>query len=480
MSLVQTPFQSDILFGSPDLTRNPIESLPSQWLSVDDIDYEYIIKQAILAHGQGIFAQTGLLADSLNCESKLATALKNRINAAVTLPFAIQSATTFGRYLAADTTSESAKRVGCGLGFMPTGSGKVAEQADKFATAYARWRDHRIDRGPLMDAIERMVLMGFALGSVSWKSARDARGDAQIIVDKIVWHHPCHMHFVWSPNGGFYQLSTTSHGTLAINDFDNGRFCMLAQHSQWPFRHGAIRCIAGKAFARNLTYLDMMKRAEIEAIGRPIVHFQDEGRSDDFKKIKKEFLEGRGGIGFLPEGWDYKITSTDGQAYQVFQALIEMNGADIVEALVGTTLTTQEGANGSYGRATQGRKVQQALIELDAGSLARWERKCIVMPWGRENFADWDDDLAPVPWYDPTSSEELQQRAAALQSFSQAIATLGDIAKPASLDKFASLFGIEIDHEKLAKRAQSRSLGPLDTGPSAPPGRPNEGKTDVD
>ena len=347
-------------------------------------------------HERGAFYSSALLAQAMDRNPRIRSALNTRVLGVAGLPFEVQ-ASTRGR------------------------NGQRARLAQRRIESL--W-SAIAPEGVFEQLLRWELLLGVAFAEVVWETT--ARG----WLPRLYAVHPYHVR--WDAFLARWQITTKS-GLKTIEPGDPG-WLVLARGEQDPWMGGAIRCLGIEDAIRHYGIRDWARRGEIHGV--PILKGMvpqkaDEDAKDDFASDLAD--AGSEGVLLLPQGatpeasWDAEILEPHDTKGELFSELIQLVDTDVAIAILGQNLT-QETKGGSLAAAKVHDRVRQDYLEADARLLARAARE-ICARWVYYNLgADPDEEAvdgpsgdpweaalaaAPTPTWDPTPPEDAEGRARA-------------------------------------------------------------------
>lgn len=189
--------------------------------------------------------------------------------------------------------------------------------------------------------------------------------------------------FVWEDTG------SVSQGT-PMSDFPVGNFAISHPriNGDVPCREGLARVLMWAALFRNWTLSDWLKLGEIG--WRPWrVGVYQKGASDEDIDNLTDILDGMStsGTAVIPNTTEVKVEWPGGQAMKASHAeLFDKLGAEMSKAVLGQTLTMDQGARGSQALGKVHNEVRKDILEADARHVAAVITRDIVTPMVRFNM----------------------------------------------------------------------------------------------
>lgn len=343
-------------------------------------------------HAAGDFTLSALLADHIREDDRVFSTLDSRVKGVTGLPFSIDTS---------DATDD-------------------AETAQSLTKDVGRWWWETLPEAMVEDIERTIVMMGFAVGELTWAPASATNTELR---PTIHIHHLGNVK--WNEERECMVLATVD-GPVDVTPGD-GRWVLFAPHgAQRPWMNGAIRSLAIPFLIRTFGRRDWARRSEIEGVGirkAGIPENADEGDVVNFLNAIKRL--GAESTIRLPPGFTFDIATAEASAAEGFQKLINHCDSAITLVLLGQNLTTQiEG--GSFAASKTHARTLLTRLAAAVATLATSARRQVVIPWGRFNKPNWNDDAAPWPRWNPKPAEDVQSEATALISLSQALTALRD------------------------------------------------------
>jgi len=356
------------------------------------------VRAAIREHETGNFRSSALLAEWMRRNPRVFTTLENLVQAAL----------------------------GAAPSMRPSKETTNRPLAERLRGRVNAWWWKTIPSSTLASLVRWYILLGFVIAEILWTTAGTPE-EPEWRPTGLRVHPPQYVR--WDLQKEAFMLTVQegpdgkAGGEIQITPGD-GRWLLFASSEDRPWMNGAVRPLAIITLAQQLTTRDWLRRSEIEGIGIRIAKVL---RGADVKLVDA-FLKNVARLGDetvlkQPEGYDFDIKAVDSSAAQGFKALIDYLDTAITLVLLGQNLTTQiEG--GSFAAATQLAKVQLIRLQAIVWNLANVCRDQILTAWGKFNVANFDQDAAPWPHWDPTPPDDRQKQAQALLTLSQALPNL--------------------------------------------------------
>lgn len=168
--------------------------------------------------------------------------------------------------------------------------------------------------------------------------------------------------------------------------------------SGYDTRAGILRVCAWMYLFKNYSIKDWVAFAEV--FGMPLrIGKYDSGANKDDKDSLVAAIQSLGtdAAGIISKNTEIEFVETmkNVGTQNIFEALVNFCDRQISKAILGQTLTTQEGPSGSYSLGQVHNLVRQDLIRGDSEALSKTIRFQIIRPLVGYNFG-WDK---PLPWF---------------------------------------------------------------------------------
>lgn len=363
------------------------------------------IRSAIDAHERGSFSSSAILADYLERNPRIMSALGTRVQGALGLPFSFESSTEKRR------AKVAARELG-----LPWS--KIAPES------------------LLSDLLRWAVLMGVSFAELWWETS------PQGWVPRLRVVHPYWVS--WRDFEGRF-VCQTERGIVPITPGDG--WVVFSSSSDRPWMRGVVRCLALESEIRTLAVRDWARWSEVH--GLPIkkalvpANVSKDEKDDFFDGVSEMGVEG---TILLPRGvteeesFDLQLLEATGREFEGFQRLLSEVAGDVSIAILGQNLTT-EVSGGSFAAAQVHDRVRQDYLEADTETLSTCLREQVLCSWARFNKGD--EELAPFPYWDAATPEDREKLASTA-------ATLG-----ASIPQWNAALapqGMSIDTKALAEK----------------------------
>lgn len=239
------------------------------------------------------------------------------------------------------------------------------------------------------------IFPGFAVAETVER--RDARGR----VRPVRWIRHAARRFGFRSSDSRLVLRDSGDGTEGV-DF-RARFpdaFVVAQpriNGDVPSREGLARLLVWPASFRNYGVGDLMKL--IEMVGKPwrLAQIKRGSYKEDKDAVERALARlTSSGVATVPDTVDLKVEwpkGADGSQQGAHASLIDLLGREISKAVLGQTLTTEQGRVGSQALGNVHNEVRGDILESDARFVAAVITRDIIKPLVRRNFGE----TAPVP-----------------------------------------------------------------------------------
>lgn len=390
------------------------------------------VRCALDEHEAGCFAQSAVLAEAMERNPRIYSAINTRVKGSTGLPFALEP----------DAKAPAARGKRVAEELMGEWYSLVPEQT---AADLLRWA----------------VMLGVAFAEVVWRSERGAWVPSLRVV------HPYCVQFNDAANR--FEVHTRD-GLVPITPGDG--WLVFGYASERPWMRGLVRCLGIEDHVRGLAVRDWARWSEVH--GLPIRKAIAPSGSSDAEKDR--FFDDIAALGsettvLTPRGpdeassFDLQLVEAQDTGWEGFSRLIELVASDVSIAALGQNLTS-EVSGGSLAAAKVHDRVRQDYLEDDAQTLSSALRAQVLAPWARFNYGD--ERLAPWPCWDAALPEDRnatattwQAAGTAAQAWNAALASQG---KAVDLVALAERWGVPL-----------RDVTPAEAAPPppAPTGDPN-------
>lgn len=371
------------------------------------------VRAALAAHEYGDFSMSAQLADWIQRDDMVRTALETRVLSVLGLPFQVEPSR--------DAPQGRAKRV-------------AAEVWD--SEGRKGWWKRHVPKSTLASIVRWGLLMGFGYGQNVWRPI-----DKKLLPTPQTWHPQ----FVrWDMVRRAYYAQTEDAGEQLVTAGEGNWWFYSPGGSDRAWMNGLIRSLAMPVMIRYFAYRDEARAGEVAGL----VPRKAKVPKDAKPEAIKQFMRAIAALGSettikVPEGWDVELMDTVAQtgAAELFENLLDRCDRSITLQLLGQDGTTeaQSGLNAGAGHKVLAR-TQLDRLEADVESLSDFAREQWLVPYALRN--EGDGDLAPIPWWDAAPPEDKQAKATTLNVLADAMTkfkALGVNIKPIAED-----YGLEL------------------------------------
>ena len=311
---------------------------------------------------------------------------------------------------------------------------KIADFCGDIIYALAKFEDVLLD---LLDAIGK----GFAMLEPIYQI--DSK---RVIISDLQWIHQKRAVFYERLSGSLWQKSYEMPRILTEAEQINGEIMppfKLIYHrykarSGYDTRAGIIRVCSWMYLFKNYAIKDWVAFAEVFGIPLRVGKYEP-GAAKGEKDALITAIQSLGtdAAGIISKNTEIEfIETTKGSSQEnIFNVLAEFCDKQMSKAILGQTLTTQEGDSGSYALGKIHNLVRQDLTRGDSESLSKTIRFQIFRPLVGWNFG-WDK---PLPWfkimYEP--SEDLKE-------LSEVYKGLSEIGYPLTVEHISERFKVPV------------------------------------
>jgi len=282
---------------------------------------------------------------------------------------------------------------------------KIAEFLNDVIYSIPKFEEALLD---LLDAIPK----GFAMLEPMF----DFVGN-RVILSDLSWIHQKRAVFYNRLSGGAWQKTDETPRILTEAEQTDGEIMppfKLIYHrykarSGYDTRAGVLRVCAWMYLFKNYAVKDWIAFAEIFGMPIRLGKFEPGAAKGDKDALISAIQSiGTDAAGIISKNTEIEFVETmkNGGAENIFETLASFCDKQMSKAILGQTLSAQEGDSGSYALGKVHNEVRQDLTRFDSESLSNTVRYQIFRPLAGWNFG-WDK---PLPWfkimYEP--SEDLQ------------------------------------------------------------------------
>lgn len=304
----------------------------------------------------------------------------------------------------------------------------------------------------LLDAIGK----GFAVSEIMWKYK-----NGMVVVAEIKNREQ--KKFFWDHEDKFkvMTIENPQGETLPINKFITHRYKARSGHSS---KAGIMRVVSWMYLFKNYTIKDWVAFAEVYGMPLRLGKYNTGASEDDKNALQTALVMlGSDAAGIVPDGTQIEfIEAGKTSTLNVYESLANFCNKEMSKAILGQTLTTDIGDNGSRAAAQVHDGVRKDLVEADCKALARTIRNDLIKPLVLFNFGSQYVDHAPYLKFNYEEPEDTEKNAKTYKTI------IKDIGLPIAEDHLYEKFGIPKPEEgqKIITVPQSPingSLGLKDT-----------------
>ena len=288
----------------------------------------------------------------------------------------------------------------------------------------------------LLDAIGK----GFSMVEILW----GIQGE-NVLIEKLSWIHPKRAVF-YERGAQIWQKSPEMPKIITEAEQINGEIMppfKLIYHrfkarSGYDTRAGILRVCSWMYLFKNYTVKDWVAFAEI--FGMPLrLGKYDSGASKDDKASLIAAIQSLGtdAAGIISKNTEIQFIETmkNTGAQNIFDVLANFCDKQMSKAILGQTLTTQEGDSGSYALGKVHNLVRQDLTRGDSESLSKTIRFQMFRPLVGWNFG-WDK---PLPWF-----KIMYEPSKDLKALSEVYKNVSALGQPISQEHVSERFKIPL------------------------------------
>jgi phage gp29-like protein len=366
-------------------------------------------RTALLAHEQGQFQSSAMMADMMMRDERLSATLDTLVLGILGLPFSIT---------ATDETDETSTRI---------------------RDEVWPWWEHAVPEADLAALIKWYILLGIGIGELVWTSGK---GEWR---PRLRVHHP--QHLFWDELNEQYQLSTKD-GMVPITP-GNGKWVLMTDGAR-GYMNGYVRSLAIPWLVRQFAVRDWGRYSErhgmpIMLAGIPSVI--DEGEKDGFIDELKRL--GTETVIPLPQGaadeasYTMDLLEAKDNSWEGFERLITSCNVSFAIRFLGQNLST-EVQGGSYAAAGIHERILGDVIQGWEKKIASHLREQVMLPIVAFNYGPQLTESAPWPHWDTEPPEDQAKRAAVLAQLIPVIDNAERIGQAIDTDALLEAFGIPL------------------------------------
>lgn len=299
---------------------------------------------------------------------------------------------------------------------------RIAEFVKDTIENYEDFDDTVLD---LLDAIGK----GYSASEIMWTVEH---GQARI--KDIEWKHPKKFTFddAWR-----LRLLTESDPVNGI-ELPPGKFVFhkYKAKSGHPSRAGVIRVCSWMYLFKNYDLKDWVAFAEVYGKPLRLGKYPSTATKEDKDTLKEALIKlGTDAAGIVSEGTIIEFIEAKGTTgTNIYDRLAQFCNAEMSKCVLGQTLTSEIGSNGSYAAGKVHNDVRQDLKKADCRALAKTIRRDIIRPLVIFNFGT-DQRLPKFKFH----FEEPEDQEKAAKTYKTIVV---DIGLPVAVDHIYDKFGI--------------------------------------
>lgn len=352
------------------------------------------VRAALREHENGVFSASALLADALDRNPRINSALNTRVLGCMGLPF---------KFVAPD-------------------EGKASERERAMRWSKRHWR--RMMPAPVEAQLRRWALLiGIAPAEIVY------RYEAGEWLPRVKPWHPTFL--FWNASDCRYYLLTMD-GLVPFTPGD-GRWLALAYSDldAQPWMRGVVRCLSLADTVRNFAVRDWARWSEVHGLPIKVAKVPQNATPAE----KDRFFDDVAGIGgestvmapFTKDGaaFDLELREATDNAHEGFSALIGRCDSDVCIALLGQSQSQGE-APGVYVPKTVGDGIRRDYQEADSVVSGGVFRDQLIVPALGFNLGAGAAECAPTPTYDASVPADLAQTATALKTLGDGLTALNE------------------------------------------------------
>lgn len=305
----------------------------------------------------------------------------------------------------------------------------------------------------LLDMLDS-IGKGFSLMEILWDVTKSEVG-----VSGLQWIHQKRSLF-YERNNGVWDKSYEMPRIMTEAEPVNGEIMppfKLVYHrykarSGYDTRAGVLRVCAWMYLFKNYAVKDWVAFAEV--FGMPVrVGKYDASASTEDKAALISAIRSLGSdaAGIISKNTEIEFVETvkNTGTNNLFETLAMFCDKETSKAILGQTLTSQEGSSGSYSLGQVHNQVRHDLIQADCEALSKTLRFQLIRPLVGYNFG-WDK---PLPWFNFTFEE-----AEDLKMLSEVYKNINGIGYPLTVEHISERFKIPMPEKGqtlIAKKADN-------------------------
>lgn len=288
----------------------------------------------------------------------------------------------------------------------------------------------------LLDAIGK----GYSLEEIVW--GIDGK---QVVIEGLRWIHAKkavfyeHMAGPWQPMRKVPFIITEAQ---PITGEEMPPFKLVYHRykarSGYDTRAGILRVCAWMYLFKNYSIKDWVAFGEVFGMPLRVGKYDPEASKGDKDSLIAAIQSiGTDAAGIISKNTEIQFVETmkNVGTQNIFEALANFCDKQMSKAILGQTLTTQEGSSGSYSLGQVHNLVRQDLIRADSESLSNTIRFQIIRPLVGYNFG-WDK---PLPWF-----KIMYEPSEDMKALSEVYKNLHDMGQPIAEEHVSDRFKIPL------------------------------------
>lgn len=404
------------------------------------------IESALIEHERGMFRMSGNLVDVMMRDTRVAGAMRTRIQGLLGLP----------------------------LDMDPMGDKRRADAVAK--EAKEQWPEMFPE-----DQLYSWIKYGLTVGIGVAQNIVDTTSVAGRWIPHMKVWHPQNVWWDWTER--IYRIQTES-GPVDLLPDDPEWMLYLPYGYERGWMEGLVRPLADPWLMRMWARRDWARYSEVH--GQPIKIAMCPPTADNEEKERwhrnvsnlgseSTLRTEDGGDG---NKYDLEFREPTGDSHECFQEEIDLASNDITIAILGNNLNG-EIKQGSFAASKTADGVRTDLRQFDANTVANALRSGSLKRWAQWNFGD--AELAPTPKWQTEEAPDEKNAADTLKSFGDGVASLKAAGVNPDVEALCDEFGIpslgpttaEEDAAAKAKAAKEAAKAfTQQPGVPVPPGKP--------
>ncbi|HHT9137372.1 MAG TPA: DUF935 domain-containing protein [Candidatus Wunengus sp. YC60] len=174
-------------------------------------------------------------------------------------------------------------------------------------------------------------------------------------------------------------------------------FHLHKARSGHPNRQGVLRTAAWMYLFKNYDIKDWVAFAEVFGMPLRLGKYESTASKEDKEALFEAVRSlGRDAAGVISKATEIEfVEAVKNSGREVYDVLADFCNSEMSKAILGQTLTTQQGESGSYALGSVHNDVRADLTRSDCEMIAKTLRRDLIRPLVGYNFG-WD---APLPWF---------------------------------------------------------------------------------